>query len=239
MIKIAICEDNAFEAKGLHKQVQRYFNNRRKDAEIKIFHSGAKLMEAHSNRKCFDFYFLDISLGSHIEGLDLGKTLRKYFPSVNIVYVTGYSNHHADAIHIHAFDYLVKPIKDKMIKKLFDDYYDSLDDYNKPFIIINNNYKQKRLVQDHILYITKKVQQNQIVYHTTFEDISEYGSLKTALKKLDVIFAQANRKTVINLRRVKHMDKENCYMDNACKIPIGRSFSTELRKKFRVISLED
>lgn len=239
MFKIAICEDSAFEAKCLHKQVQMYFNYRRKDVEIEIFCSGSKLMAAHSNGKCFDFYFLDISLGNYMNGIDLGKTIRKNFPSANIVYVTGYSNYHADAIRIHAFDYLEKPIKNKMICKLFDEYFDSLDDFKKPFIIINNNYHQKRLIQDNIVFITKKPQQNQIIYHTTYEDISEYGSLKTALEKLNVFFVQANRKTVVNLRRIDHFDKEHCCMDNNVLIKIGRYYNTELRKKFMDLNMED
>lgn len=238
-MKIAICEDSAFEANCLRKQVLMYFNNRRKDAEIEIFYSGSKLMAAHEREKSYDFYFLDITLGSNMDGIELGKVLRKYFPSVNIVFVTGHNNHYADAMRIHAFDYLVKPIKNKAICKLFDEYFNSLDDFNKPSIVINHHYQQKRLIQGNILYVTKMEQQNQIIYHTTYEDISEYGSLKTALEKLDVRFAQVNRKTIVNLCRVEYIDKGHCCMDNDLKIKIGRSYNTEIRKKFIDLNMED
>ena len=58
----------------------------------------------------FDIIFLDIDMGG-INGIETAKKIRIYDKKVKIIYVTNYTDYTSSAFSVHAFGYLVKPIK--------------------------------------------------------------------------------------------------------------------------------
>ena len=69
-------------------------------------------------RKALDFVkdnqvelaFLDVEM-PHIDGLALAESIMDIAPSINIVFVTAFSEYAVDAFRIHAIDYLLKPVE--------------------------------------------------------------------------------------------------------------------------------
>ncbi len=55
-----------------------------------------------------DIAFLDITMPA-MNGLELGKRLKRLTPHINIIFVTGYSDFTGDALRLHASGYLTKP----------------------------------------------------------------------------------------------------------------------------------
>lgn len=63
-----------------------------------------------------DVIFLDIEMGQ-INGLELTELLMEELDTVEIVFVTAYSQYAVDAFGINAIDYLLKPIQEKRLSK--------------------------------------------------------------------------------------------------------------------------
>ncbi|MBO4375328.1 MAG: response regulator [Lachnospiraceae bacterium] len=57
-----------------------------------------------------DIAFLDIEIPGQMNGLTLGKKLKKLFPRLNIVIITGYREYAIDAFELDASGYLLKPV---------------------------------------------------------------------------------------------------------------------------------
>ena len=67
-----------------------------------------------------DIAFLDITLGTS-NGITLAENLQQLFSSINIIFVTGYSDYTADAMKMHASGYITKPItKEKILHEVED-----------------------------------------------------------------------------------------------------------------------
>ncbi|MCK9443399.1 MAG: response regulator [Tissierellaceae bacterium] len=63
-----------------------------------------------------DVIFLDIEMGE-INGLEFAEILMDKMDTVDIVFVTAYSQYAVDAFELNAIDYLLKPIQDKRLEK--------------------------------------------------------------------------------------------------------------------------
>lgn len=63
--------------------------------------------------------FLDIEMRGGLSGLQLGKVLTEYYPNINIIYVTGYSQYAINAFDMHASGYILKPVtREGVLKEL-------------------------------------------------------------------------------------------------------------------------
>lgn len=65
-----------------------------------------------------DTLFLDIDM-PELNGLNLGKVIRKLNPGMKIVFVTAYREYAVDAFEIQAFDYLLKPYSESRIENYY------------------------------------------------------------------------------------------------------------------------
>ena len=64
----------------------------------------------------FDVAFLDIRMPV-MDGLELGRELRKLHPKVPLFFCTGYKDYAVDAFDIHADGYLVKPVTAERVQQ--------------------------------------------------------------------------------------------------------------------------
>ncbi len=63
-----------------------------------------------------DVAFLDVEMPGEINGLDLGRRLRRIFPKLNIVIITGYKEYAIEAFNLDASGYLLKPITEGAVE---------------------------------------------------------------------------------------------------------------------------
>ncbi|SDY29614.1 response regulator transcription factor [Tindallia californiensis] len=118
MWKVAIVDDEPKIRRGLKKWILD---------KSKCFECS---FEAKSGEECLknkqgmmvDLYLLDIHMEG-LNGLDLGKLIKRENPNALIVYITGYDyfEYAHEAIKLQAFDYLLKPVPQsdffKLLKK--------------------------------------------------------------------------------------------------------------------------
>lgn len=103
-MKILAIDDERLALAVLVKSIQTAVP----DAEVFPFHSSLEALEAAKQTK-FDIAFSDIQM-PNLRGIELAKSLKRTNPYINIIFVTGYDNYKGDAIHLHASDYLEKPV---------------------------------------------------------------------------------------------------------------------------------
>ncbi len=82
-------------------------------AQIDAFNNPRLLLE-HAKGKKYDVAFLDIEMGA-ISGIEVAKQLKIWYPKINIVFVTAYSEYMADAFKLRVSGYVCKPISKKDI----------------------------------------------------------------------------------------------------------------------------
>ena len=81
----------------------------RPDAEIIGFQNPKEAFD-YLSVNTVDVAFLDIEMGE-LSGIALAKKCKDLCPTVNIIFVTGYSQYTMDALRLHVSGYLMKPVR--------------------------------------------------------------------------------------------------------------------------------
>lgn len=223
MYRIAVCEDEYFLRADLQSRILAYFKAEKRPVKVDCFSSCPALLEA-AEKVRYDFCLLDIALGANLDGFDAARLLRKYYPEINIVFVTGFEEHRAAAFEVHAYHYLVKPLKEDDIPKLFDDYFAAQARNERERVIeITHHYQKVFLRVEDIIYIRKN--SNSVQIFTDGETYTVYNTLQQILHKLgDKRFVQCGRGEILNMDKVTSIKGNNVFFYNGDKLSIGRTF---------------
>lgn len=198
---IAICDDDPLISKKLKNYINNYFeHNHIKSPEIICFSNGEELL---SNSEKIDIVFLDIEMPG-INGIYVGKELKKKNRNIIIFIVTSYAEYLDEAMRFHVFRYLSKPI-DK--QRLFRNMKDALYLYNSIFYKIPIETKQSVHTLPVSAIIAVEAQGKKVIVHTTlrnFESIHNmqyWGELLPSNR-----FFQSHRSFIINFEYVTDFD---------------------------------
>ena len=113
-MKIAICDDEKEIRESLRKILEEY---KEPFEQIDLYTSGEELLECDRN---YDLLFLDIDMKG-INGIETARKIRLKDKKIKIVYVTAYKEYASQAFSVHAFGYLLKPIKKEKIYRQIQD----------------------------------------------------------------------------------------------------------------------
>ena len=119
MCKIAICDDCKADRIYISAEVSKWAKASHKNVNIRTFSSAESFLFCYSAEKDFDILLLDVEMGD-MDGVTLAKILRKENDSVQIVFITGYSDYISEGYDVAALHYLMKPIKEEKLFSVLD-----------------------------------------------------------------------------------------------------------------------
>ena len=114
-MNLLIADDENLELQVLEKTIKKFFLN-----ELEIFMaSNGKQAAQISNETEINIALLDIEMPG-MNGIELAKLLREKNPDCIIIFITAYDkfDYAIEAMHIKAFDYLLKPWKEEKLTGL-------------------------------------------------------------------------------------------------------------------------
>lgn len=184
-----------------------------------------------------DVLFLDINM-PELNGLNLGKIIRKLNPAMKIIFVTAYREYAVDAFEIQAFDYLLKPYSEDRIEKLL-----SRLSVEKKQI---SNKVSISVGEKIIVFNTEDI----IVVEADKKESRVYTTKECYLTKMKISdweeqlpenqFYRCHRSYLVNLSKVREIEPwfNNSFMIHmeSCpvKIPVSRNNMKEFKSLFQV-----
>ncbi len=110
-MRILVIDDEYFAIEAM----QSILNKLLPDSEIVLEMKQSKVMD-HFADSPFDVVFTDIQMPG-ISGISLAKGIKQLYPSTNIIFTTGYSEHALEAYQLNASGYLLKPITEEAVEE--------------------------------------------------------------------------------------------------------------------------
>ncbi len=234
MINIAVCDDDIKVTDELQEIITQYKRDRNEAICCDIFYNGESLM---AEEKEYDIIFLDIIMGG-INGIETAKKLRKKDKTVEIIYLTGYPGLTREALSVHAFEYLEKPVRKDQIYYQLDEALEKIlrkklnEEYKYHIVPFNAGKNSIRLAIDDIYYfervdrklkaVTKKG--NVMLYETI-------ASIKEKLQQYD--FVIPHQSFVVNINNMKDYIKDEIIMLNDDRIPVAQKRASEVKRIMR------
>lgn len=222
MIKIAICDDDIASLQQIIKYIEEYEKAR---FHIDEFHSGKELIESEDH---YDIILLDIDM-PEMNGLDAAQLLRQKDKNVKLIYITNYSDYSVFAFAVHAFAYLLKPLK---CQELYQQLEEALE-YMAPASVRPLEFHGEegllRVPSEDVLYLEyldRKVYLHTVRgIHTMKCKITELGK---QLEPYD--FFMPHKSFIVNLYAVKNIRGYDIILTDQTSLPLSQKKSLEFRK---------
>ena len=116
--KAAVCDDSAADRQYLSDLVRQWAKSAGHTVTIAEFPSAESFLFHYAEEKDFDILLLDIEMGN-MDGITMARRLRRENDTVQIVFITGYSDYIAEGYEVDALHYLMKPTgRDKLFSVL-------------------------------------------------------------------------------------------------------------------------
>ncbi len=215
--RIAICDDNAIDTKYVAGLLAAWAGKRALSLQIEEFPSAEAFFFRYTEEKAFDVLLLDIEMGG-MDGVTMAKKVRRENETVQIVFITGYSEYIAEGYEVAALHYLVKPIKEGKLFEVMDRAWEKRKQ-NERCLNLELSGEMVRIPFYEIRYL--QVWQNYVtVYgkqeYTIKRPLREFEAL------LDERFHRVGRSLLVNVSYIRRVTKSELVLADGTVLPVPR-----------------
>lgn len=107
--RAAICDDCAADAQFVSEILKAWADERGAEVNAEIYPSAESFLFAYDENKAYDMLLLDIEMGG-MDGVSMARRVRAGNKTVQIIFITGYSDYIAEGYDVAALHYLMKPV---------------------------------------------------------------------------------------------------------------------------------
>lgn len=215
MLNIYLCEDNAGQRTLISDYIKKTILI--EDIDLKFACSTSdphELLNFVKKQSETGLYFLDIDLGSDMNGLTLAQEIRKYDSRGFIVFVTTHSemSYMTFTYKVEAMDFIIKDNQKELQNRIYQciihaySKYSSSNNNSETNFTIKMSDKEYCIAYDDILYFETSQNPHKFLIHTENSIIEFQGKLKDILTVLDERFSLCHRSFLINKNHIKEIN---------------------------------
>lgn len=226
-MKIAVCDDNVpfleemkeiLLKEGLVKNVITYSKPEQLLADIREYEE-------------FNLVFMDLEWGNEKNGLYWGEEIYKLAPHLSVVFITGYNDKFAQHIlltNVNLLGYLTKPVHTDILHRYIVKA-DALQERIE-YLVMSIQGRTVSVHTKDIVFLESEA--HKVLVHTEKETYTIYEKLSDVKERLSEAFTQCHKSFVVNMNYISVIDSKTLRLKNNMKLPVSRTYSTQIRKDF-------
>lgn len=214
---IAVCDDSIADRQYIITMLTEWAALAGHSVAISEFCSAENFWFEYEDKKDFDVLLLDIEMGE-MDGVTLAKKLRKVNETLQIVFITGYSDYISEGYEVAALHYLMKPVKKEKLLEVLNRAVEKLQK-NEKQLLVENSGELVRIPLYQIRYVD--VQHNYVTVHGK-EDFTVKKTLGDMEANLDERFLRVGRSAIVNLSCISRVTKTDIVLQDGTLIPLPR-----------------
>ena len=215
--KIAICDDLEADRQYIAALAAKWAANAGHTVQIDTFISAEDFLFHYAEKKDYDILFLDIEMGV-MDGVTMAKRLRGENDTVQIVFVTGYSDYISEGYDVAALHYLMKPVKEEKLCSVLDRAAEKLAK-NERILNLELRGEMVRVPIYQIRYA--EVFGNYVTVHA-LSDYTVKMTLGRLEEQLDDRFYRVGRSVLINLTQISRVSRTEIRLSDGTAVPLPR-----------------
>lgn len=215
--KAAVCDDSAADRQYLSDLVRQWAQSAGHTVEISMFPSAESFLFHYAEEKDYDILLLDIEM-KEMDGVTMARKLRRENDTVQIVFITGYSDYIAEGYEVDALHYLMKPVKEDKLFSVLDRAVEKLRK-NEKVLNLETGGETIRIPVYQIRYAD--VQGNYVTIHASAE-VTVKMTLRELEAELDDRFYRAGRSLIVNLTQISRVTKTEIRLSDGTALPLPR-----------------
>lgn len=215
--KIAICDDAAEDRAYVRGIVEKWAAAVGYAVQINTFASAENFLFHYADESDYDILLLDVEMDA-MDGVTMARQLRRENDTVQIVFITGYSDYIAEGYDVAALHYLMKPVREEKLFAVLDRAADKVA-RNEKVLHFEVGGEMVRVPVYQIRYA--EVMGNYVTIHAA-EDVTVKMTLGELEKLLDERFYRAGRSIIVNITQISRVTKTAIRLDDGTVIPLPR-----------------
>lgn len=215
--KIAICDDSDADRQYVLDMVDRWAASAGHLIHINAFSSAESFLFHYAEESDYDILLLDIEMGA-MDGVTMAKQLRRHNDTVQIVFITGYSDYISEGYEVAALHYLMKPVKEEKLCSVLDRAAEKLAK-NETVLMFELGGEMVRVPVYQIRYAD--VNGNYVTLHA-LSDVTVKMTLGELEKQLDERFYRVGRSTIVNLTQISRVTKTEIKLSDGTAVTLPR-----------------
>ena len=215
--KIAICDDSKEDTGYVAGLLKKWSAQRQMAVQAECFPSAESFLFQYAEDKNYDILLLDIEMGQ-MDGVTMARQIRRDNETVQIVFITGYSEYIAEGYEVAALHYLLKPVNEEKLFAVLDRAVEKLR-RSERCLTLTLSGEMVRIPLHEIRYLD--VQQNYVTVHGK-ADYTVKKSLGEFEKLLDEEFFRLGRGGIVNLSYISRVTKTDVYLKDGSVLPLPR-----------------
>ncbi|MBO5198189.1 MAG: response regulator transcription factor [Lachnospiraceae bacterium] len=215
--KIAICDDSAADRQYLSDLVRQWAVGARYAVQISAFASAEQFLFHYAEESDYDILLLDIEMGA-MDGVTLAKQLRRDNDTVQIVFITGYSDYISEGYEVAALHYLMKPVN---ADKLFSVLTRAAEKLSKNEKVLHFELGGEMIRVPIYQVRYADVSGNYVTIHAS-SDLTVKMTLHELENELDDRFYRVGRSAIVNLTQISRVTKTDIKLNDGAAIPLPR-----------------
>lgn len=214
---IAVCDDSTADRQYIVNMLTEWAALAGHSVVVSEFSSAEQFLFEYEDKSDYDMLLLDIEMGN-MDGVTLAKKLRKGNETVQIVFVTGYSDYISEGYEVAALHYLMKPVKQEKLFEVLNRAAEKVQK-NEKLLTLENSGELVRIPLYQIRYV--EVQHNYVTVHAG-EKVTVKKTLGEIENALDERFFRVGRSAIVNLSCISRVTKTDIILQDGTRIPLPR-----------------
>lgn len=215
--KIAICDDADADRTYVQNMVNRWATEGGYNVQVDTFSSGEQFLFHYPQEGDYDMLLLDIEMGE-LDGVSMAKRLRQQNDTLQIIFITGYSDYILEGYEVSALHYLMKPVKEEKLWGVLQRAVEKIS-------------KNERVLNFEVGGALVRVPMYQIRYAEVFgnyvtihgrRDVTVKMTLGELEKQLDDQFYRVGRSNIVNLAEINRVTRREIKLQDGTLIPLPR-----------------
>lgn len=220
MLRIGICDDVAEARQQLHTIIERLLDARAVEHQIYEFSSGTGLtgwLDKHTGE--LDLVFLDIEMDG-INGMEAAKRLRAASTTLQLVFVTGYTDYVFDGYTVGALGYILKPPQQEQISDILTRALTALFQHSEQVFVCQNRDGLYRIPKETIRYFCSD--RRQVTCVTDTRRIVFYAKLDEVAQQAGAGFVRIHQRYLVRAAAVDQITS-NTVIIGTDRLPVSRA----------------
>lgn len=215
--KVAICDDSDADRRYIMNMVRSWASAAGHEVQIDGFPSAESFLFRYAGESDYDILLLDIEMGA-MDGVTMAKELRKSNDTVQIIFITGYSDYISEGYEVAALHYLMKPVNEEKLCLVLDRAAEKLAK-NERVLNFEVSGEMVRVPIYQIRYAD--VLGNYVTVHAQ-TDVTVKMTLGELEKQLDERFYRVGRSALVNLTQISRVTRVEIRLNDGTAIPLPR-----------------
>ncbi len=226
--KIAICDDSNADRQYVLNMVDHWAASSGHVVHTDTFTSAENFLFHYAEESDYDILLLDIEMGA-MDGVTMAKQLRKSNDTVQIVFITGFSDYISEGYEVAALHYLMKPVKRDKLIAVLDRAVAALQKTER-VILLPKGSEMLRLPVSNVQYV--EAFSHAVVIGTERDTLQIKMPISELEKLLGEGFIRCHRSYLVGLKHIARLSKTEVILDDGKALPLSRAAAPLVHKAF-------